>query len=67
MVKAPKCQCSTHDCLVEPREQKNVICRPCAVGNHTGKPCRQYVREPMWHIAKTCHDCGFDSAVHANT
>lgn len=64
MVKAPKCECRSHTCPVEPREPKNVLCRPCAKGNHTGKPCHQYAREPMWHIAKTCATCGFPSADH---
>jgi len=45
-------------------EKKHVLCRPCAIGNHTGKPCPQYVPEVLAHLARTCKRCGFDSAVH---
>ena len=59
-------------CLIvcgAPVEGKNIKCRPCALGNHTGKPCARYVREPSWHFAsnRTCAACGFDSALHEVT
>lgn len=44
--------------------KKHVICRPCAKGNHTGKPCRQYVPEHPRNLVHTCKDCGYDSAIH---
>lgn len=45
---------------------KHVMCRPCALGNHTGRPCRRYVREGVFHFTstRTCASCGFDSALH---
>lgn len=45
-------------------EPKNILCRPCALGNHTGQPCEQYVRSPVHHLQKTCLECGFDAALH---
>lgn len=45
-------------------EPKMVLCRPCAKGNHTGQPCPQYVPEFLFHLVKTCKDCGFDAALH---
>ena len=45
-------------------EKKHVLCRPCALGNHTGEPCRQYRPDLLRHLVKTCEDCGFDAASH---
>jgi len=44
-------------------EKKHVLCRPCAMNWHDG-PCDAYVREPVFHLVKTCARCGHDSALH---
>lgn len=58
------CACPSHACPVEPREPRHVRCRPCAVGNHTGRRCPAYVRLPLAHLDRSCATCGFDSAAH---
>ena len=57
-------------CLIEcgaEIDRKSVKCRPCAKGNHTGRPCQRYVRETVYHFTstRTCAECGIDSALHA--
>ena len=78
MTQTATCQCSElvnakdpnrERCLIECGTEisaKHVKCRPCAKGNHTGQPCERYVREPTYHFlsARTCADCGIDSALH---
>jgi len=51
-------------CANKVEGKKYVICRPCAKGNHTGEPCREYNRGPIWHLDRSCFECGFDSAAH---
>lgn len=45
-------------------DKKWVLCRPCALGNHTGEPCPQYEPEMFRHLVKTCAGCGIDAALH---
>jgi hypothetical protein len=72
-----ECQCANGEnarlvaekgkCLIvcgAPIEPKYVVCRPCALGNHTGAPCAQYVPDYPRHLVKTCKACGFDAALH---
>lgn len=63
---APRCSCASHlgACLVALGEPKNALCRPCAKGNHSGRPCRRHQPERLPHLVRTCADCGFDSAAH---
>ena len=44
--------------------EKWVQCRPCAKGNHTGQPCRQFDPEPVFMHMKTCAECGYESHLH---
>lgn len=74
--KTGPCQCADLVNALEPdRERclivcgatvsgKNLKCRPCALGNHTGEPCRQNVPDYPRNLVKTCAECGFDGWRH---
>jgi hypothetical protein len=68
-IAAPRLYAERGRCVIlcdAPIARKHVFCRPCAKGNHTGLPCKRYVREGVYHFTstRTCASCGIDSALH---
>lgn len=71
--KVHECQCATLPnatkgrCVIACGAEVHkdwVKCRPCAMGNHTGEPCRTPTRDWPFPLIKTCAVCGFDLADH---
>ena len=76
----PYCQCSrdvhsdgptTHGvleaaCFRRVAAPKNLVCRPCALGNHEGVICKKWkpVDRSMWKYQRACADCGFPPELH---
>lgn len=76
----PYCQCSRDritneptghgvfhgECFRRVAEPKNVVCRPCAQGNHEGKACDKWIPCDLtgWVVQKACKDCGMDPQEH---
>ena len=61
--------CHVEGCSNPTHSKKAVACRPCALafvrGRHAyAEPCPSYVRGPIWHLDKSCDECGYDSALH---